>query len=88
MPTFSKAHFISTYINPSSIVKPTKLDSTIKAIINNFKNINTEDPTDKENYNYIIEYCGGVNCMLKIFEIFSVMWHPWHPKFNIFGVLA
>jgi len=35
----TKATFISTTINNSLVVKSTKLDSTIKAIINNYKNI-------------------------------------------------
>ena len=35
----TKAIFISTTINNSLVVKSTKLDSTIKAIINNYKNI-------------------------------------------------
>ena len=38
MPILTKAYFISTTINNSNIVKPTKVDSTIKAIINNYKN--------------------------------------------------
>ena len=34
-----KATFISTTINNSLVVKSTKLDSTIKAIINNYKKL-------------------------------------------------
>ena len=35
----TKASFIITTINNSIIVKSTKIDSTIKAIINNYKDI-------------------------------------------------
>ena len=35
----TKAFFISSTINSSLVVKPTKIDSTIKAIINNYRNI-------------------------------------------------
>ena len=35
----TKASFITTIINNSLVVKPTKVDSTLKAIINNYKNI-------------------------------------------------
>jgi len=35
----TKATFISTTINNSLVVKSTKLDSTIKAIINNYKKL-------------------------------------------------
>jgi len=50
MPTFSKVYFITSSINSSSIVKSIKLDSTIKAIINNFKDLNNKYST------LIIEY--------------------------------
>jgi hypothetical protein len=36
----TKASFISTTINNSVVVKSTKVDSTIKAIINNYKRLN------------------------------------------------
>jgi flagellar biosynthesis GTPase FlhF len=35
----TKAVFISTTINNSLVVKSTKVDSTIKAIINNYRKI-------------------------------------------------
>jgi hypothetical protein len=35
----TKAYFISTTINNSLVVKSTKVDSTIKAIINNHRKI-------------------------------------------------
>ena len=50
MSTLSKAYFITTTINSSSIVKSTKLDSTIKAIINNYKNLSTKESS------LVIEY--------------------------------
>jgi hypothetical protein len=50
MPLLTKAYFISNTINNSSIVKSTKLDSTIKAIINNFKRLDSKESS------YIIEY--------------------------------
>ena len=43
-------YFIRTTINNSNIVKSTKLDSTIKAIINNYKARNINES------NYIINY--------------------------------
>ena len=42
MPTLTISYFIRNYINNSTIVKSTKLDSTIKAIINNYKTFDTE----------------------------------------------
>ena len=36
MPLFSKIYFITSTINRSNIVKSTKLDSTIKAIISSY----------------------------------------------------
>ena len=50
MPSYSKPYFVSSIINNSFLVKSTKLDSTIKAIINNYKNINYQ------NLDIIIEY--------------------------------
>jgi hypothetical protein len=35
----TKANFISTTINNSLVVESTKVDSTIKAIINNYRKI-------------------------------------------------
>ena len=35
----TKASFISTTINNSLVVKSTKVDSTIKAIINNYRSL-------------------------------------------------
>lgn len=35
----TKASFISTTINNSLVVTPTKVDSTIKAIINNYRKL-------------------------------------------------
>jgi hypothetical protein len=50
MPSFSKVYFLTSFVNNSSIVKSTKLDSTIKAIINNYKKI------DLESSSFIIDY--------------------------------
>ena len=50
MPLLTKAYFISNTINNSSIVNSTKLDSTIKAIINNYKRLNSKESS------YIIQY--------------------------------
>ena len=50
MSTLTKSYFISITINNSNIVKSTKLDSTIKAIINNYKRLN------RDKSSYIIEY--------------------------------
>ncbi|KAH7089468.1 hypothetical protein FB567DRAFT_547054 [Paraphoma chrysanthemicola] len=45
----TKASFISTTINNSLVVKPTKVDSTIKAIINNYR-------TFKNRYKVTLNY--------------------------------
>jgi len=54
MPTLTKSYFISSNINNSNIVKSTKLDSTIKAIINNYKRLNREESS------YIIDYLNTI----------------------------
>ncbi|KAH5001163.1 hypothetical protein HBI74_252190 [Parastagonospora nodorum] len=46
----TKASFISSTINNSLVVKPTKLDSTLKAIINNYRKLKDKNSA------YIIEY--------------------------------
>ncbi|KAH7076121.1 hypothetical protein FB567DRAFT_553085 [Paraphoma chrysanthemicola] len=45
----TKASFVSTTINNSLVVKPTKVDSTIKAIINNYR-------TFKNRYKVTLNY--------------------------------
>jgi hypothetical protein len=67
MPLLTKAYFISNTINYSSIVKSTKLDSTIKAIINNFKRLDSKESS------YIIEYLNTLRiiCYLKRLKYYN-----------------
>ena len=50
MPTLTISYFIRNYINNSSIVRSTKLDSTLKAIINNYRTYNNETGR------YVVDY--------------------------------
>ena len=64
MSTLTYTSFINKFVNNSKIVSTTKIDSTIKAIINNFIS-NNNNNSNNIIINYLLTSISGVTWLLQ-----------------------